>query len=203
MSGFEQHKTTPTFGPRRANRLELMGIRFADDPNDPTGGAGAGYKAPESQEELDRIIGERLNRERDKFKDYDALKDKATKFDAAQAAGGSGSGQDDQIAQRLGEFETRVTAAEEKANTTQTALDDTNVKLLRAEVALEKGIAKDDLILLTATTKDDLDKQADRIVKLNAGSARIPGQGNGGGSGAGTVSAGRELFENKHKKPTS
>ena len=206
MSGIEQIKTSPCYGPRKLGRLELMGIRFAVDPNE-AGGGGAGggseYTPPATQEELDRIIGDRLGRERDKFKDYDALKDKATKWDAAQTnGGGAGSGQTDDVTQRLSQFEDRVTAAEKTATETQDELNTTKVQLLRSEVALDKGIGKDDLILLTATTKDDLEKQADRIVKLNSGSGKIPGQGGGGGAGTGTVAAGRELFDNKHKKTT-
>jgi hypothetical protein len=205
MSGIEQIKTTPCYGPRKLNRLDLMGIRFVVDPNE-AGGGGAGggseYTPPATQEELDRIIGDRLGRERDKFKDYDAIKDKASKYDAAQAAGGAGSGQNDDVTQRLTSFEERVTAAEKTATDTQNELEATRVRLVRSEVAIDKGIAKDDLILLTATTKEDLEKQADRIVKLNAGSGKIPGQGAGGGSGSGTVAAGRELFDSKHKKTT-
>jgi hypothetical protein len=205
MSGIEQIKTTPCYGPRKPSRLDLMGIRFVVDPNE-AGGGGAGggseYTPPATQEELDRIIGDRLGRERDKFKDYDAIKDKASKYDAAQAGGGAGSGQNDDVTQRLTSFEERVTAAEKTTTETQNELEATRVRLVRSEVAIDKGIAKDDLILLTATTKEDLEKQADRIVKLNAGSGKIPGQGAGGGSGSGTVAAGRELFDSKHKKTT-
>lgn len=201
MSGIEQIKTSPCFGPRKLGRLELMGIRFAGEGGTGDEGANNTYTPPATQEELDRIIGDRLGRERDKFKDYDALKDKASKYDAAQG-GGAGSGQNDDVNQRLSQFEERVTAAEKTATETQTELESTRLALVRSEVALDKGIAKDDLILLTGTTKEDLEKQADRIVKLNAGSGKIPGQGAGGGSGSGTVAAGRELFDNKHKKTT-
>lgn len=45
-----------------------------------------GYTPPASQEDLNRIIEQRLARERSKFADYDALKDKAAKFDQADAA---------------------------------------------------------------------------------------------------------------------
>ena len=34
-----------------------------------------------TQEELDRIVGERLQRERAKYADFEALKEKASKFD--------------------------------------------------------------------------------------------------------------------------
>jgi hypothetical protein len=201
MTGIEQNKSYPTFGPRRACRLELMGIRFVDEGGNGEGAGGSGYKAPESQEDLDRIITDRLTREREKFKDFDSLKEKAAKFDAAQQPGGSGEGDD--VSKRLTAFEERVTAAEKTATETQTELSTTKVELLRSQVALDKGIAKDDLILLTGTTKEELDKQADRIARLSAGSGKIPGQGTGGGASGGTVAAGRERFDNKHKKSTS
>jgi hypothetical protein len=213
MSGIEQITTTPTYGPRRATRLELMGIRFMTDNEGGDGGGAnnSGYKAPESQEELDRIITARLQRQEssltERYKDFDTLKSKAEQFDALQGkqsqGGGAGSGQDDQVSQRLADFEQRVTAAEKTATETQTELETARVELLRSQVALDKGIGKDDLILLTATTREDLDKQADRIAKLNSGSGKIPGQGSGGGTGGSTVAAGREMFDSKHKKTTS
>jgi hypothetical protein len=49
-----------------------------------TGGddkGGSEYKPPASQADLDRIITERLARERSKFADYDDLKTKAAEFD--------------------------------------------------------------------------------------------------------------------------
>lgn len=47
--------------------------------------SGKGFKAIDSQDALDRIVGERLARERAKFGDYDSLKDKAAKFDELDA----------------------------------------------------------------------------------------------------------------------
>lgn len=44
------------------------------------------FKAISSQEELDRIVGQRLARERSKFADYDDLKAKAAKFDEVDSA---------------------------------------------------------------------------------------------------------------------
>ncbi|WP_407316650.1 hypothetical protein UQW22_09920 [Isoptericola halotolerans] len=53
---------------------------------EPTGSGGQEFKAPESQEELNRIIESRLARERAKFADYDDLKSKAERFDKAEEA---------------------------------------------------------------------------------------------------------------------
>jgi DNA repair exonuclease SbcCD ATPase subunit len=42
---------------------------------------GGSFTPPSSQDELDRIVSKRLERERSKFADYDDLKAKATQFD--------------------------------------------------------------------------------------------------------------------------
>lgn len=44
------------------------------------------FKAPASQDEFDRMVASRLDRERSKFADYDDIKAKAEKFDAAEEA---------------------------------------------------------------------------------------------------------------------
>lgn len=50
-------------------------------------GGSSGYTPPASQADLDKIIAERLSRERGKFADYDDLKSKAGELDAIKAAG--------------------------------------------------------------------------------------------------------------------
>jgi hypothetical protein len=45
-----------------------------------------GFKAPESQEALERILGERVARERARFADYDDLKAKAARLDEVDKA---------------------------------------------------------------------------------------------------------------------
>lgn len=205
MSGFAKNITPTCYGPRKQSRLELMGIRFVEDPNDPTGGSGAGggtgYKAPESQDELDRIISARLQRQEaslnERYKDFDALKTKADQFDRLQQ---SGSGQPADVTAQLQQFEQRVTAAETSASQTQEQLTATQTELARKDVALTKGIGKEQLPLLTATTKDELEKQADAILALTRGSGRVPGQGGGGGDAPSGLDAGRAEWEKRHPK---
>lgn len=155
------------------------------------------FTPPATQADLDRIITDRLTRERAKFEGFDAYKSKAEQFDALKGTVlKAPDAPDDKLTERLLEFETRVTAAEKIAT-------ESSVELTRLQVATDKGITKDDLVLLTATTKEALEAQADRIVRLNAGSGRVPGQG-GRDTGplTGTVASGRELFESrKNPKP--
>lgn len=88
---------TRVFGPDFRSKLDLMGIRFGDAGGDGGGAGGDGgdgggdkgggdggessYKAPATQADLDRIVEERLARERKKFEGHDDFKAKAAKWD--------------------------------------------------------------------------------------------------------------------------
>lgn len=56
--------------------------------DDGKGGA-SGWTPPATQADLDRIVGERLARERAKFADYDTLRQKASKLDEIEQANAS------------------------------------------------------------------------------------------------------------------
>lgn len=180
-----------------------MGIRFVNEneggENNNAGGSGENnqWTPPASQEDLNRIIADRLSRDREKFKDYDALKTKAEQFDRLQQ---NGAGQTADVTAQLQQFEQRVTAAETSASQTQEQLTATQTELARKDVALTKGIGKEQLPLLTATTKDELEKQADAILALTRGSGRVPGQGGGGGDAPSGLDAGRAEWEKRHPK---
>lgn len=58
---------------------------MADD-DAPGGGDGSDYTPPATQEDLNRVIEQRLARERAKFADYEDIKAKAAKFDEVDAA---------------------------------------------------------------------------------------------------------------------
>jgi hypothetical protein len=84
--------TTPVFGPDFRSTLDLRGIRRIEGEGGGGGGEGgeggeggsggeSKYTPPADQAALDRIIESRLAREREKFKDYDALVEKAKKAD--------------------------------------------------------------------------------------------------------------------------
>lgn len=100
-----------------------------------------------TQTELDTIVRERLQRERNKYADYDAYKEKAEKFDAAEEARKT----------ELQKATERVTALETELN----ALKKSNeVRAIRDQVAKETGVPA---TLLTADTEEACKEQAEAI----------------------------------------
>lgn len=125
-------------------------LRFVEEP----GSGGGGNKPPEesgsgeqpkdqtfTQADVDKIIRERVQRERAKYADYDDLKAKA--------------GQSKTLEDRLAEIEKRATDAEAAA--------------LRSDIAAKHGISAEDRdLFLTATDKDTLEAAAKRLAEREA-----------------------------------
>lgn len=136
------------------------------------------WKPPASQADLDRIISERLNRERSKFSDYDDLKAAKDELDRIK-------GEQKTEIEKANE---KLTAAETARQAAEQAAAERATELLKYKVAATKGISGDELKLLAGTTEQDLNEAADVILKLRRGQRRDPGQGTGGEDP--TVSAG-------------
>lgn len=101
-----------------------------------------------TQSELDAIVRDRLQRERNKYADYEAYKEKAEKFDAAEEAQKS-----------------ELQKATERAELLQKELDGLKqadaVRKIREEVAKEAGVPTS---LLTGGTKEECEAQAKEIL---------------------------------------
>lgn len=101
-----------------------------------------------TQEELDAIVGDRLARERAKYSDYEALKEKAAQYDAAKEA-----------------EKTELQKATETAAALQAELDTMkaaeSARVMREKVSKETGVPAS---LLTGTTEDDCKAQAKDIL---------------------------------------
>lgn len=119
-----------------------------------TGDAGGGdeFTAITSQADLDKVIGERIARERSKFSDYRDLKAKAERLDALEAATQTEA---DRTAERIAAAE--AAAAKAAADT------------LRWRIAARHGITDDDAeLFLTGTDEDTLVRQAERLAGRKA-----------------------------------
>lgn len=100
-----------------------------------------------SQADVDKIVMERLQRERQKYGDYDSLKDKASKYDQLEEAS-----------------KTELQKATEKAAKLQKELDSLKqaetIRQVRSKVSKETGVPE---TLLTAGTEEECRAQAEAI----------------------------------------
>lgn len=112
-----------------------------------TGTEGAAWNPPASQDEFNRIISERLNRERSKYADYSDLKSKAQQFDQLSE---SQKSEAQKQAEALRATETRAASAE--------------AELAKARAALKyKNLTAEDLELLGSGTPEEIDARAKRL----------------------------------------
>lgn len=103
-----------------------------------------------TQAEVDAIIGDRLKRDRAKYADYEALKEKADKFDQMEEAN-----------------KTELQKAVERGDTLQKELDAIKsanaIRDIRSKVSEETGVPAN---LLTATTDEECRAQAKTILEF-------------------------------------
>lgn len=104
-----------------------------------------------TQADLDQIVKDRLAREREKYGDYDALKEKAAKLDQIEE-----------------ESKSELQKATERATALQAELDDlknaNKVRAMREKVAQDTGIPVN---LLTADSEDACKEQAKQILEFS------------------------------------
>ena len=126
-----------------------------------------------TQEQVNAIVGDRVKQERSKYLDYESLKEKAAKFDAAEEAS-----------------KTELQKATEKADALQKELDalkaEGAVRQIREEVATANGVPSS---LLSGTTKEDCEAQAKALLEF-AGKSGYPQVKDGGTPG--NVPSGKE-----------
>lgn len=117
-----------------------------------------------TQAELDGIVGERLNRERAKYADYDALKEKAQKYEEYEEA------QKTEL-QKAQEREQSLSAELERLKKAN------EVRETRDRISKETGVPVD---LLTFETEEDCRAQAERLIAWRPGVVGYPQIRDGG-----------------------
>ena len=101
-----------------------------------------------TQDEVNAIVGERLAREREKFADYESLKEKATKFDEVEEASKS-------------ELQKATERAEKLESELKTMKKAEELRAIREKVSGETGVPAS---LLTAETEEGCTEQAKGIL---------------------------------------
>lgn len=113
-----------------------------------------------TQSEVDVIVSERLKREREKYVDYDGLKEKAGKYDALFAEHG-------EVSKRNQELQTKVEALQK----------DIDTRNAREKVSAETGVPAN---LLTGETEEQCKKQAEAILNWRGPQQNYPNVPDGG-----------------------
>jgi predicted RNase H-like nuclease (RuvC/YqgF family) len=101
-----------------------------------------------TQDEVNSIVAERLNRDRQKYADYDAMKQKAEEFDKLQEANKT----------ELEKANDRAKALEQELETLKKVQ---TVQAARAKVSSSTGVPVE---LLTAETEEECEAQAKAIL---------------------------------------
>lgn len=105
------------------------------------------FKPITSQDDLNRIISERVQRERAKFSGFDELKAKAAQFDELEQKNKS----------ELDKANDRLAALEKER-------DQERASAMRLRVAAKHGISDDDAdLFLTGSDEETLTRQAERL----------------------------------------
>lgn len=108
---------------------------------------GDGFKPITSQEQLDRLIGERINKVKSQFTDYDDLKSKASKLDELEEKNKT-------ELQRIAEE--RDAAVKER--------DGLKVAQLKLDVGVSKGLTPTQAKRLVGSTKEELEADAEAFL---------------------------------------
>jgi hypothetical protein len=112
------------------------------------------FEAITSQDQFDKILGQRLSRERAKYADYDEVKAKAGKLDEIEQANKT----------ELQKLQERADAAEKRASKAEK-------ESVRAAVASAKGVP---VSSLSGDTREELEASADDLIAWRDKNAPAP-----------------------------
>lgn len=132
---------------------------MSDAPETPTevtktetelGGQSGNFTPPATQDDLNKIINDRLNRERAKFADYEDLKSKASEYDKAVEASKTEA---QKQAEELAALQSKVTEYETREQ----------IAAWKSEVSAETGVPAN---VLAGSTKEDIAAHAETLKPL-------------------------------------
>jgi hypothetical protein len=146
--------------------------------------SGAPYGTPSgikgevfTQEQLNKLVAERVAKERERFADYDDLKAKASELDKLKDAQKS---ELEKATEKLAAAEAKAKALEEEAKARE----------WRLAARTERGLPESVDPLLTGATKEEIEAKADilaaqipkgakPVVRMDTGAASEPAEGSG------------------------
>lgn len=133
----------------------------ADDSDKDGKGDKKPFKAPESQDELNRIIQDRVARERakyDKFDEYKAAAERLKELEDSQKPA-------EQLAdEKIAEIESKYQALQDELAAKEKALKAVELDNLRSKVAVDKGLPSAWVDRLRGETREDLEADAEALL---------------------------------------
>lgn len=148
------------------------------EPNPGDGGQGNDQNPPVktfTQEELERILAERLKREREKYKDYDELKKAAEELKKLKEAQMS---ETEKLQAKLADYERQLLEKE-------LALQEAQLESLKLKILDEMGLPKAWASRIFGTTEEEIRQDAEELKKLLGTAGKTVGSGTnppGGGN---------------------
>lgn len=188
-------------------------LRFAGEGGE---GGGKEFTPPASQEELDKIVNGAVARTHKQYEGHDDLKAKAQKWDAYEAAEAeknkpkptpddkpAGLSQED-VDKRIEEARAadRLELALERVNDQLDKALEGRTFSASALFALDRNqFVKDGKTADADAIKEWVEKNSKAVEQADPKRRRLPGQGERDANATGgTVSAGRDLYDETHKK---
>lgn len=120
------------------------------------------FKAPESQEAFDKIIQDRLARERAKYADYEDLKKAGEELAKIKDSQKTDS---ERVNDRLAEYEKNVNALTQTVAERDATIKELQTSVLRSQVAAEKGVPAILADRLRGDTAEALAEDAERLLE--------------------------------------
>lgn len=170
------------------------GTEGAPPPADKGGAESTTEGKTFTQADLDRVIGERLARERENFKDYDSLKAAADELakikDGQKTELEKSNGERDELKARLAEVESSKAASD--------------LALLRREIASDKGLTDPKLVKrVGGGTREEIEADVVELLEVQGVRGKPkpnPQQGNPSSGTGSSIASGRERYLARHGK---
>ena len=114
------------------------------------------FKTIETQEELDRIIQDRIARERDKFADYDDLKTKVTDYETQVAT----------LQKAIDESNTTIKSHDDTVAELNSKIASYETSSLRTKIAIQNGLPLDLAERLVGDDEESIKADAERLASF-------------------------------------
>lgn len=129
-------------------------------------GPAEGSEKTLTQDQVDKIVEERLARERKKYADYDDLKSQVEELKAAAAEKSKEADASKSETEKLTE---QLQSLQSQVDEERTAREKAELQSLRAQVAQAKGLKPELANRLSGSTKEELEEDADSILEVIGG----------------------------------